>query len=151
MNKNTVKTFLILVAVLFFSANTTSAAAGDLFLDKGTVYYTNYLGQKRPFSNAEVFFAHGFNFSQVRAATDADLMLPTGAVMTLPEGTLVKAKNSATVYLIKSGQKRPFSSILSFTSRGYSFNHLVTTDSAQLALYPTGNTFSNVAGSTTEE
>lgn len=151
MVKNTIKFGIIFAFIAFLGVNNALAAAGDLFVDRGTVYYTNYLGQKRPFSNPETFFAHGFNFSQVRPADPADLALPLSSVMTLPEGTLVKDKSNPTVYLIKGGQKRPFSSVVSFTSRGYSFNQVITTNSLQLALYATGNAYSNVAGATTEE
>ena len=151
MNKNIVKISLVLGIIFLSGVNTAVAAAGDLFVDKGTVYYTNYNGERRPFSSAEIFFAHGFNFSQVRAAATADMALPLGAIMTFPEGSLVKAKNDATVYLIKNGQKRPFATLQSFLSRGYSFSNVFSTDPIRIAIYPTGNAYSQVAGATTEE
>ena len=152
MNKNIVKISLVLGIIFLLSgANSAVAAAGDLFVDKGTVYYTNYLGQRRPFSSAEIFFANGFTFSQVRPATSADLALPLGTVMAFPDGTLVKANNNPTVYVIRKGQKRPFATLQSFLSRGYSFSNVFSTDPIRIAIYPTGNAYSQVAGATTEE
>ena len=142
---------LVLAIILLGGANTALAAAGDLFVDRGTVYYINYNGERRPFSNPETFFSHGFNFSQVRPATTVDLALPLGIVMTFPEGSLVKTRNNPTVYLIKNGQKRPFATIESFLSRGYSFSNVFNTDASRIAVYQTGNAYTQVAGATTEE
>jgi len=143
------KILLVAIALVMASATTVSAAAGDLFLDRGTVYFVNYLGQKRGFPSADVFFSHGFNFSQVRAATSADLVLPEGPVMTFPEGTLVKSRNSATVYLIKGGQKRAFTSGSIFLSAGYSFSNILTVNQSVIAGVPDGGAFSAVAGANT--
>jgi len=142
--------FVVLFVFGILISNTAAAAAGDLFNDRGTIYFVNYLGQKRGFPSPEIFHAHGFQFSQARLATAADLALPTGPVMGFPEGALVKSKNNPTVYVISRGQKRAFTSASSFLGSGYSFTHVINASSNnQIAAIPEGGVFTSVAGLTT--
>lgn len=56
----------------------------------------------------------------------------------LREGMLVKSKLSKDVFLLKQGQRRPFSSLSAFTSRGFDFAQVVTVDAWDLQLIPEG-------------
>ena len=113
------------------------AAPGDLVLDKtGTVYYINQLGQRRGFPSAEIFFAHGFKFSQVRTATPEDLNLPIGPVMSMPNGTVIKAQNNPTVYLVMNNVRLPFSSPNQFFAAGFNFKQVINLKPAIVAAMP---------------
>lgn len=54
----------------------------------------------------------------------------------LPNGTLVKARNSDTIYYLENGQKRPFSSTYSFERNYFRYKNVITKDN--LDNYPTG-------------
>ena len=93
---------------------------GCLVLSGGIVWMiTN--GTRRGYTSAEVFQSHGFNFSQVVAASAEDVALPVGPIMIYADGTLVKGPNDPLVYLVAGGQKRPFVSGSVFLGLGFSF------------------------------
>jgi hypothetical protein len=79
-------------------------------------------GQLRGFSSADIFFSHGYKFSDARPATDGDRSLPKGSVMTWANGTLVA--DSGTVYMVHDGKARAFTSAAVFTGLGYSFSNV---------------------------
>ena len=84
--------------------------------------------------------SYGFSFSDAKAATQNDLNVPEGPLLTPSDGSLVKSKQDQTVYLI-SGQKRyGFTSANVFTSLGFKFNSvLVVTDPEMQSLPKASN------------
>ena len=122
-----VTTSIVLSMVLTLAGfSLVSATAGDLVLDKtGTVYYINQLGQRRGFPSREIFFSHGFKFSQVRNATAEDLNLPIGSVMSFPNGVVIKAQNSPTVYLMMNNVRVAFSTPEQFFAAGFNFKQVI--------------------------
>lgn len=98
---------------------------------------------KRAFNSASVFTGLGYKFSDVQTVPDASLPSTTGtAVSTIatahPDGTLVKASNSSTVYLIQAGSKKYFTSPAKLFSQGYDWSDVKAATSQDIAL-TTGN------------
>jgi len=55
-----------------------------------------------------------------------------------PDGTLLQAKGEAGVYLIENGVKRPFTSKVALTTRGYKLDKIIQVDPDKLTQYETG-------------
>lgn len=98
---------------------------GYLIVDQGTVYLVT-AGFRRPFRSPEVFFSHGYKFSDASPAGAADLALPVGPVMIFRDGALVKGPSSPLVYLVAGEKRRGFTSAEAFLGLGYSFVNVVT-------------------------
>lgn len=64
--------------------------------------------------------------------------LALGEPVLFSDGTLVKADNDPTVYIISHGQKRPFASEEAFTSLGFSWNQIITSTGTTLVYHPLG-------------
>ncbi len=89
----------------------------------GTVYQIAD-GVKKSYRTPEVFFTHGYKFSDVQTASLAQLALPMDQDVGYAEGTLVKGADP-TVFVITNGKKRPFTSAQVFSVLGYSFQNVV--------------------------
>lgn len=98
----------------------------------GTIYLITDKGYKRGFASADVFTGLGYSWLEVSNISDAELSLyandPVAPVLTspLPDGTLIKASGSSTIYVITDGKKRGIASANAFTLLGYDWNRVVT-------------------------
>lgn len=98
---------------------------GSLVKSPGTAaIYLLENGEKRPITSMDAFYSHGFRASDVRPATPSDRRLPTGQVLGLKEGTIIKPRGKEVIYAIdhKSGviEKRAFTSLTIFRTLGFS-------------------------------
>lgn len=110
----------------------------SLVLDKqtGKVYRID-TGSKRWIPNTAVFAANHFFWSRVREATPADLALPTGANVDLPEGALVQVSGQPAVYAINqtdsgSFEKRHITTANLFAGFSYNFGDVFVIDASLL-------------------
>ena len=98
----------------------------------GTIYLITDKGYKRGFASADVFTGLGYSWLELTAISDAELATypndPVAPVLTspLPDGTLIKASGSNTIYVITDGKKRGITSSGAFTLLGYDWNRVVT-------------------------
>ena len=109
---------------------------GCLINSSGTIYLVSG-GQQRGFPTAEVFNSHGYNFSQVVAASSEDTQA-MGSVMVYADGTLVKGPSDPLVYLVANGQKRGFVSGSVYTGLGFNWANVVTAAVNTFADLPMG-------------
>lgn len=119
--------------------------SGELWQNNktGGVYWAQEQS-KRPLSD-RVFLSTIFKGRKIIKKTPAELAkLKTLAPVVFPSASLLKAKNSATVYLIYKDQKRAFVSGSIFESLGYIWNDIVEVPASLVARYPEGLTINSV-------
>lgn len=117
---------------------------GCVVLSGGIVWLISG-GTRRGITSADVFASHGYNFSQVVAATAEDVALPVGPNLGYADGTLVKGPTDPLVYIVDNGQKRGYISAAVFLGRGNTFNNVRQAAVNTFADLPTG---ANVADTT---
>lgn len=110
---------------------------GTLAKGSGAAIYLIQDGQKREFTSANIFEALGYSWSKIKKIYDEEIILyPLGEHFKYPDGSLVRAKNTPAVYLIKDGQRQPFLSAQNFLANGYSWSQIKEIESAELAVHP---------------
>lgn len=112
---------------------------GRLLQDKttGGVWFAQ-AGRKHAVIDRAILVSN-FPGGQISPATPAALdAIAPGDPVRFVEGTLVKTKTEATVYLISGGKKRPFPAEKEFLAFGYSFKNVLTASPRALALHGTG-------------
>jgi hypothetical protein len=93
-------------------------------------------GYKRGFASADVFSGLGYSWSEVTPITTSELAAypddPVAPVLTspLPDGTLIQASGSTTIYVITNGKKRGITSASAFQALGYDWNRIVVLPAA---------------------
>lgn len=97
----------------------------------GTTYMLTDKGYKRGFVSADVFTGLGYSWSEVTPISTSELAAypddPVAPVLTspLPDGTLIQAAGSTTIYVITNGKKRGIVSASAFQALGYDWNRIV--------------------------
>ncbi len=105
------------------------------------VYYIES-GVKRPLSY-EVFLARRFSFKDVLVGSDPEIeLIELGEPLTLPDRSVVKTKDGATVYYLVDGALRPLT-LKAFQNRGLLFKDVVTISAEEFAKYPVGAVVEN--------
>jgi len=100
---------------------------------------------KRQFPSAEVFLSYGHSWNQIQVVTNAVLnRFATDAPVTYlfvpkPNGTLIKADNTPSVYFIDGGKRRVFNSAEAFLLRGHWWDSIHTVSSQHVSGYPSGS------------
>ncbi|MFA7169649.1 MAG: N-acetylmuramoyl-L-alanine amidase [Candidatus Paceibacterota bacterium] len=113
------------------------APEGTLIKDsKNSVYFIEN-GKKRLFTSATLFNKLGYSWAKVKTDNEADYYM-NGDVMCYENGTLVKSKDSSSVYLIEDGKKRIFTSGTLFEKLGYKWSGIVTAENSELSAYANG-------------
>ena len=103
----------------------------------GAVYFVED-GVKHPLLDRAILDAN-YSGDQISPVTsDALASMSTGDSIRFAEGTLVKTKTDAAVYLISGGKKRSFPSEKVFRAFGYDFKNVLTTSPRALALHELG-------------
>ena len=120
------------------TGNSSAPHDGNLVLDHGVIYVLEN-GLKSPIASMKVFLGLGYNLSQVVASDTSNI--PEGlGILTAKRphsiGSIVI--DQGTVYLLAGTTRNPFPSEAVFKSWGFSFNHIVTANSFDLAL-PVGS------------
>ena len=88
-------------------------------------------------TSIDYFLSYGFSFNQVEIATNSDLSIlssaGSNAITWFRAGTLVRANNSPTVYIIdESRNKRSFGNYYNFVGLGYNFNEVLVVPPSEL-------------------
>ncbi len=96
-------------------------------------------GKKRWITSGNLLTILGFKWSQIKNAPQDLVYYLEGGAMTYPDGALLRANNSETVYLVKDGQKRQFVSAQSFLKLGYKWNKVLVVDPIEVILCPAGD------------
>jgi hypothetical protein len=88
-------------------------------------------------------YSNGYGFGDAIADTDSYQALPSGNLLGPGDGSLVKAPNIATVYLISDGTKHGFTSARVFSALGYKFSSVLAIPAAQLNTLSEGTLISS--------
>ncbi len=93
--------------------------------------------RRREISSDNLLKALGYKKEDVVLVTDDELNhFPKGKNLVYPDNTLVRADGSPTVYLIKDGKRKEFTSAVLFEKLGYRWNDIINTDASELESYP---------------
>lgn len=125
-----------------------SSSGGTLRLInyKGT-YYLIINNIRHGITNPGMLYTYGFTFAMGKTATDADMALPEGSLLTPNDGALVKSKQDQTVYLISNQQRYGFVSATVYFALGFKFSSvLIVTNPELQALPKTSNLDNGTAG-----
>jgi len=126
-----------------------SYPTGALIKDIETagVYYVQN-GIKYPIVSPEILINNFPGQAVLSGHTDELEQYPKGAAVKFKDGTLVKADDSNSVYVISDGRKMFIKDEASFISRGYSWNNIIETSSEAIAIHPTGSALEALSTST---
>lgn len=102
-----------------------------LLIASATGVYIMDDNKKRPIAAPEIFESYGMSWNLVRRATDYEhSIIPKGSafgqVRTYPNGTLIKADDSDTIYIFQSGKIREIPTPNVFASHGLSYDEVLT-------------------------
>mgnify|MGYP005625083805 CR=1 FL=1 len=100
-------------------------ASGDYLFKYGShIYLYDYSqGRKRKISTYEIMQSWGYDWSDVRSSGQYNAS--TGSDLWYRDGTLVKARNSSTVYVVENGYKRAFETWELFVAMDYKIENIV--------------------------
>lgn len=95
-------------------------------------------GKKRKITSGELFINLGFSWWKVKKSQEIENYL-TGSAVTYPDGTLLRSKEESTVYLVKDGKRRIFTSGTLFNLLGYKWRNVLTiSEKNDLLIIPLG-------------
>jgi len=110
-----------------------------LLLSDGQRVYLIQAGKKRWVPSSALFAALGYKWANVKTVGAELSNYLDGAVLTYPDGTLVRATGGAAVYLIEGGKLKRFISAEIFTNLKYSWSKIKNIPAEELAYYPVGD------------
>lgn len=111
---------------------------GQLISDGAKVYLVQG-GKLHWVTSQNLFSVLGYKWSKVKSLAPEEVYVYLeGSALIYPDGALLRAKDEATIYLIKDGQKHEFVSAQSFLRLGYKWANVIAIDSFEVALCPTG-------------
>ena len=115
-------------------------ATADFIRDSSGRVYKVESGMKRPISDF-VFQQRNFDASRIKQAALSELeSLPLGQPVPPLDGSLVKARNDSTIYLVDDGVLLPVT-FLAFRSHGFNFSDVVELPDAEILGYRQGPHF----------
>ena len=113
---------------------------GNLIRKKGdsTVWLIEN-SKKREITSGQLFNYLNYAWSKIIEISQEELnSYPTGKPALYQNGTLLRAKNSGTVYLIKDNQKKEIKSLEIFESRNYQWQDVIIVSEKEINLYSLG-------------
>ena len=113
-----------------------------LINDNGT-YYIVQNNALHGVTSPGILASYGFSLNQAVPATPADLALPETDLLLPADGSLVKSKQDATVYLVSGRQRYGFASSKVFNSLGFKFSSVLQVTNPQLQALPKANNLSS--------
>ena len=120
-------------AILTYPDGTLARAAGQ-----PTVYLIKD-GQKHEFISSRSFLKLGYRWDKVISTDATELAYyPTGYFVSYAEGTLLKAQNNPSIFLVDKGKIRPFLSAEIFQNLKYKQSQIMAISVQELAFYPVG-------------
>lgn len=108
------------------------SATGVLITGSGSAVYVMENGAKRHLANAAVFSGCGYAWDAIIGVDDASLAaVPPGPTLTgspcpvyTPPGETLFTAGTSTVYVARSGLKRPIPNVATFNGRGFEWGNL---------------------------
>ena len=112
---------------------------GSLFTVDGVKIYFVEEGRTKLITSHTLFGALGFKIPDIEKVSQDEIsFLLDGSPMKYPDGALLKAKDSAPVYLIDFGKKRKFWTLRQFLSLGYKWEQVLEIDSSEVSIFLDG-------------
>ncbi|MBU1074777.1 hypothetical protein KJ705_01730 [Patescibacteria group bacterium] len=102
----------------------------------GVAYIEN--GVRHPIMSREILKSRYKNRILAKVDQDEIEAYPKGDYVKFLDGELVTSDQTAIVYVISNGEKRPFSNADAFNSLGYSWDNIIHTNQRSLDIHPTG-------------
>lgn len=124
--------------------SSTSSSVLRLINASGT-YYLVIDGIRHGITNPGMLTSYGFSFDMGKTATQADLALPEGALLTPGSGALVKSKEDPTVYLISNQQRYGFVSAAVYLDLGFKWASALVVTNPELQALPKSSNLDNPA------
>jgi len=91
-------------------------------------------------SNANIFTAHNFKWTDITTISKAELdQYHYSGPLKYPEKSLIQS-NGTTVYLVENGEIRPFSNEATFKKGGFKWSQIHYVSQNHLRLYEVGET-----------
>jgi len=107
--------------------------------DKDNKVYLIKNKQRREITSLVLFDILNYEWGNVIPITEDEMdHFPTGTKMTYPNGTLIKAKDSAAIYLVENGKKREFTSLTLFEKLGYNWDDVISIENEEIDNHPPG-------------
>lgn len=122
-------------------------SASDMIYPDGTLAINNrdnkvYLienKQRREITSVALFNALNYQWGNVISITEDEMdHFPTGVKMAYPNGTLIKANDSAAVYLIENGNRKEITSLTLFEKLGYNWSQVINIEPEEINNHPDG-------------
>ena len=108
--------------------------------DKDNKVYLIENKQRREVTSLVLFDILNYEWKNVISITEDEMdHFPTGTKMTYPNGTLIKAKDSAAIYLIKSGKRREITSLTLFEKLDYERKDVINIEADEINNHPAGD------------
>jgi hypothetical protein len=101
---------------------------------EGKLYSTN---------NQSILRAYGFETKDAIQPTADDYKTKIEGELLPPDGTLIKLRGEATIYMVQSGKKRPFISLSIFRNFGYLTSSVITLNKNEFNQLPIGEPISS--------
>jgi len=111
---------------------------GQLLSDGQKVFLIKN-GKKRWFASGDLFTALGYKWSKIKTSPEELKNYLDGAIMTYPNGTLLRAVGGEAVYLVDNGQLKRFVSAEIFKNLKYSWSKVKNIPAQELAYYSVGD------------
>ncbi|MDD5466127.1 MAG: N-acetylmuramoyl-L-alanine amidase [Candidatus Omnitrophica bacterium] len=98
-------------------------------------------GERMDFASEENLRSAGYADYSIKNISASQLeFYPLHSTFRYPDGTLIKAKDGATVYMVEEGKKRPLNiSAKEFESLGFKWDQIVILIPKDMSVYPDGN------------
>ena len=110
--------------------------SGTLVKGSGATVYLIDNGQKREFLSSQSFEKLGYKSAKILKIDDNELALyPAGIFIPYKDGTILRAQENPTVYLIFAGKKQAFISADQFLKSGNQWKNILIIPSSELARY----------------
>ncbi|MCK5475866.1 MAG: N-acetylmuramoyl-L-alanine amidase [Candidatus Pacebacteria bacterium] len=104
--------------------------------DSHQVYYIEDKMRRR-ITSLTLMKILGFNFDNVIVINNDEFdHFPEGRTMKYPDGSLVRSVDVPSIYLIKDGKKKEFTSAVLFETAGYKWNDVIEIDTSEINQYP---------------
>lgn len=139
--------FSVLFEFLYFTSILSAQLHGDLVKAQGDdKIYIIQNGQKRLIVNEEIFNQMGFKKENIKeldinlliSIPDGPPLLSKEYISIYPDGTLIRPKGKAQVYLIRGGRKCFIPDVETFHSQGFRWEQVLELEEAIFNSIPTG-------------
>jgi hypothetical protein len=107
---------------------------GNLIKDEKNNVYFIEKGKKRLFTSAKLFEYLKYDWKKIKTDENAKYYLESN-IMTYPNETVIRTKDSPSVYLMIDGKRRIFPSAAMFEKMGYKWKNILEIESTEMNRY----------------